>query len=168
MRQRNKQLKQQWFDLADYYQLLNEPEYIESVMIKITEDEEQRDRIVEALRCKRDGEVGEAKRRIDEIMLKGAEERMKNFIEQEKLDCSVLLSEWEEIAHEARIDIENDNPLNPQRQRVLTLALQQLEPHKRQGLLSMSQVKGDKYEYERGMLDVMNDRRMDGAKHHAL
>jgi len=27
----------QWFDLADYYQSLNEPEMIESIMIKITE-----------------------------------------------------------------------------------------------------------------------------------
>lgn len=46
----------QWFDLADYYQALNEPEMIESIMIKITEKKE-RDNLIKMIKCKKEGDL---------------------------------------------------------------------------------------------------------------
>ena len=46
----------QWFDLADYYQALNEPEMIESIMIKITEKKEK-DNLIKMIKCKKYGEL---------------------------------------------------------------------------------------------------------------
>lgn len=52
-----------------------------------------------------------------------------------------------------------------------TIALENLEPQKRKEFLLRDEgftVPGDKYEYERGMLCVMKEGGIDGAKYHAL
>jgi hypothetical protein len=46
----------QWYDLVEYYQILNEPDMIEALVMKITEGE-YRDNITKALKKKKEGEL---------------------------------------------------------------------------------------------------------------
>lgn len=50
--EKKEKLTNQWSDLADYYQLLNEHDLIESVIIKLLEGEDKNN-IIKALKEKR-------------------------------------------------------------------------------------------------------------------
>lgn len=74
-------MNNQWHDLADYYQALNEFSLIEAVMLRITEGE-LRDNLTRALRAKRDGDIIEARKLIADIMGTSNEIRLKHFLDR--------------------------------------------------------------------------------------
>jgi hypothetical protein len=54
----------QWTDLADYYQQLNEPDLVESVILQLLEGQKQTD-LIKALKEKREGDLNTAKKIFD-------------------------------------------------------------------------------------------------------
>lgn len=92
--EKKEKLTNQWSDLADYYQLLNEHDLIESVIIKLLEGEDKNN-IIKALKEKRQGDLAQAKKIFDELMIRGINKRLNDFLNREKIDCTVLLSEWD-------------------------------------------------------------------------
>ena len=69
---------------------------------------------------------------------------------------------------------ENDLPQSTEEHRMYTIALENLEhlqPAKRQDYMQRDRdfnITGDKYEYEKGIMCVMKEGGIDGAKFHAL
>jgi hypothetical protein len=167
MRARRTKIERQWFDLAEYYQLLNEIDMIESVMFRVTEGQ-QRDRLIDALRRKKDGDLIEAQKLITQLMATNTSQRLTIFLEKEKIDCSVLLSEWDDICAEGIPKLERGGQLSAEELKMLVIAVENLEPTKRAPLLPLLDIEAEKYDYERGLLSVMREQQMDKARYHAL
>ncbi len=54
----------------------------------------------EALEFKSAGEIRTAKQKFESLVEISTNDRLKKYIEKEKVDCSALLSQWDEIETE--------------------------------------------------------------------
>lgn len=96
---------------------------VESVLIKIA-DEQYRQRLVDALKKKKDGELVEARKLIEEIMEESTSVRLNAFLEKEKIDCSVLLSEWDEICADSANKIKGGAKQTAEEMLMFTIAIE--------------------------------------------
>ena len=85
---------------------------IESVMYRVTEGP-QREKLIDALRAKKNGDLHEAQRIFTQIMTTNTHQRLNQFLEKEKIDCSVLLSQWDEVVAEGVPKLERGQEVSP-------------------------------------------------------
>lgn len=56
-------------------------------------------------------------------MIRGSNKRLNDFINREKIDCTVLLSEWDEICKESSVRKQDGLPQSYEEIRMYTIAL---------------------------------------------
>ena len=56
-------------------------------------------------------------------LMDNRDERIKDFIRKEKIDCEILMGEWENVTKEMNNRMQT-NPLTIEEQKILTISLQ--------------------------------------------
>jgi hypothetical protein len=72
---------------------------VQGILLRVMASE-QRSKMLQVINSKSKGLITEAKKNLEELFRACTNRRIRKFIEDEKIDCETLLSNWEEVNKE--------------------------------------------------------------------